>query len=76
MHEGTSPRLWVELDDLIRYFDTAVTPTGVGRVQLEVIPKLLAAYPELRKAFQGVWVFAETSGQNPYATEEAMGEIH
>ncbi|WP_348270002.1 hypothetical protein P8936_05175 [Edaphobacter paludis] len=37
---------------------------------------LLAAYPELRKAFHGVWVFAETSGQNPYATEESMSEIH
>jgi hypothetical protein len=37
---------------------------------------LLAAYPELRKAFHGVWIFAEASGQNPYATEEAMSEIH
>ncbi len=37
---------------------------------------LLAAYPELRKAFHGVWIFAEAAGQNPYATEEAMNEIH
>jgi hypothetical protein len=37
---------------------------------------LLAAYPELRKAFHGVWIFAETAGQNPYATEESMSEIH
>jgi hypothetical protein len=37
---------------------------------------LLAAYPELRKAFHGVWIFAETAGQNPYATEESMNEIH
>jgi hypothetical protein len=37
---------------------------------------LLAAYPELRKAFHGVWIFAVTTGQNPYATEEAMSEIH
>ncbi|GGG80172.1 hypothetical protein GCM10011585_24410 [Edaphobacter dinghuensis] len=37
---------------------------------------LLAAYPELRKAFHGVWIFAEATGQNPYATEEAMDEIH
>jgi hypothetical protein len=37
---------------------------------------LLAAYPELRKAFHGVWIFAETTGQNPYATEESMSEIH
>lgn len=37
---------------------------------------LLAAYPELRKAFHGVWIFAETAGQSPYATEESMNEIH
>lgn len=37
---------------------------------------LLAAYPELRKAFHGVWIFAQAPGQNPYATEEAMNDIH
>jgi hypothetical protein len=37
---------------------------------------LLAAYPELRKPFHGVWVFAEAAGQNPYVTEQAMNEIH
>jgi hypothetical protein len=37
---------------------------------------LLTAYPELRKAFHGVWIFTEAAGQNPYATEEAMNEIH
>jgi len=36
---------------------------------------LLAAYPELRKSFHGVWIFAQTAGQNPYATEESMNEI-
>ncbi|HZY60905.1 MAG TPA: hypothetical protein VFE38_00160 [Edaphobacter sp.] len=37
---------------------------------------LLASYPELRKAFHGVWIFAQAPGQNPYATEQAMNEIH
>ncbi len=37
---------------------------------------LLAAHPELRKAFHGVWVFADAPGQGPYATEAAMAEIH
>jgi len=37
---------------------------------------LLAAYPELRKAFHGVWIVTEAAGQNPYATEAAMNEIH
>ena len=37
---------------------------------------LLAAYPELRKPFHGVWMFAEVPGQNPFATEQAMSQIH
>jgi len=37
---------------------------------------LLAAYPELRKPFHGVWVLAEATGQNPFVTEQAMSEIH
>lgn len=37
---------------------------------------LLAAYPEMRKSFHGVWMIAEAEGQSPYATEQAMSEIH
>jgi len=37
---------------------------------------LLAAHPELRKTFHGVWVFAEAPGKSPYATELAMADIH
>lgn len=37
---------------------------------------LVAAYPELRTAFYGVWIFAQAPGQNPFATEQAMSEIH
>jgi hypothetical protein len=37
---------------------------------------LLAAYPELRTRFHGVWVFSDVPGQNPLVTEEAMAEIH
>ncbi len=37
---------------------------------------LVTAYPEMRKAFEGVWIFAETPGQNPFITEERMSEIH
>lgn len=36
---------------------------------------LLASYPELRKAFHGIWVFAEIPGQGPYATEQSMSDI-
>jgi hypothetical protein len=37
---------------------------------------LLTAYPELRKPFHGVWMIAEVPGQNYFATEEAMSQIH
>lgn len=37
---------------------------------------LVGAYPELRGAFHGVWIFAQAPGQNPFATEQAMSEIH
>jgi hypothetical protein len=36
---------------------------------------LVTAYPEMRKAFHGVWIFAETPGQNPFVTEQPMSEI-
>jgi len=39
------------------------------------ITALVANHPELRKAFHGVWVFADAPNQNPYATELAMNEI-
>ena len=36
---------------------------------------LLAAYPELRKPFHGIRVYAEAPGQNPFTTEQPMSEI-
>lgn len=42
---------------------------------IEAMSALLAAYPELRQSFHGVWVFSEAAGQNPVATELAMTEI-
>lgn len=56
--------------------DAAADPVVAKKRNADAASALLAAYPELRKAFHGVWIFAETAGQNPYATEEAMGEIH
>ena len=36
---------------------------------------LLAAYPEMRKAFHGIWVYSEAPGTNPFATEQPMAEV-
>jgi len=36
---------------------------------------LLAAYPEMRAPFHGLWIYAETAGQPPFATEQPMADI-
>ena len=51
-------------------------PVAAHKRNSDAMVALLAAYPEMRKSFHGVWVFAEVPGQNTYATEQAMTEIH
>jgi hypothetical protein len=51
-------------------------PVAANKRNAAAMSALVAAYPELRKSFHGVWVFAEVSGQNPFASEQAMNEIH
>ena len=51
-------------------------PVAARKRNTDAMSALLATYPELRKGFHGVWVFAEATGQSPYATELAMNEIH
>ena len=51
-------------------------PAAARKHNADAMAALLAAYPEMRRAFHGVWMFAEASGQNPFATEQAMNEIH
>ncbi len=36
---------------------------------------LVAAFPELRANFHGVWVFADVPGKNPFVSEEPMANI-
>ena len=42
---------------------------------IDAMAALVAAHPELRKSFHGVWIFADAPGQSAYATELAMSEI-
>jgi hypothetical protein len=51
-------------------------PAAARKRNTDAMAALLAAYPELRKPFHGVWMFAEVPGQNPFVTEQAMSEIH
>lgn len=39
------PRVWVDCDDLFGHFDAWSTPTGICRVQMEIIPQLMALAP-------------------------------
>ncbi len=55
--------------------DAMEDATAARKRNLAAMTALLAAHPELRRAFHGVWIFAEATGQTPYATEEAMAEI-
>ena len=45
-------RIWIDTDDFIRMFDWTITPTGIGRVQLELIPELLRTFPDRVRLFR------------------------
>ena len=51
-------------------------PVAARKRNSDAMAALLAAYPEMRKPFHGVWIITEVPGQNPFATEQAMSEIH
>jgi hypothetical protein len=56
--------------------DSIGDPVAARKRNVDAMAALIGAYPDLRKNFHGVWIFAEAPGQNPYATELAMNEIH
>jgi hypothetical protein len=51
-------------------------PVAARKRNSDAMVALLRAYPELRKPFHGVWMVAVVPGQNPFATEQPMNEIH
>jgi hypothetical protein len=55
--------------------DAVPDPVAARKRNADAAAALLGAYPEMRKPFHGVWMFAETTGQNPFITEQAMSEI-
>jgi hypothetical protein len=65
------------LDLVIRYTASDASDPVAARAQnLEVMKAILAAHPEVRDGFHGLWVFAEAPNQRPYGNELAMGDIH
>lgn len=55
--------------------DAIGDPTAARKRNLNAMSALLSAYPEMRKGFHGIWIFAEAPGQNPFASEETMSAI-
>src|SRR3984957_2020366 len=65
------------LDLVLHYTPTdTADPVAPRARNLELMKATLAAHPELRDSFHGLWVFAEAPGQRPYGNELAMSEIH
>ncbi len=55
--------------------EAAADPVAARKRNTDAMTALLAAYPEMRKPFHGVWVYADTGTPSPFATEEAMAAI-
>ena len=65
------------LDIAVRYSADPLPDQAAARQRnLTAAAALLAAYPELRKPFHGVSVYAEQKGQPVFASEFSMAEIH
>jgi len=75
---GVDDSLAKDKIDIIAHLkvDQIGDPATARKRNSDAMVALLAAYPELRKPFHGVWMFSEVPGQNPFATEQAMSEIH
>ncbi len=58
------------------HLDQPADPAAARKLNSDAMSALLNAYPELRKPFHGVWVFAEATGQSPFASELPMADIH
>ncbi len=56
--------------------DALGDPAVARKRNTDAMEALVAAHPEFKQAFHGVWIFAEAPGVSPYATELAMSEIH
>jgi hypothetical protein len=54
---------------------SATDPAAARKRNNDAANALLSAYPELRKPFHGVWIYADAPGQNPFATEQPMADI-
>jgi hypothetical protein len=66
-----------QLDLVVTYDAAAQQDPVAARAQVTIVMRaLLAAHPELKSAFHGMWVYAGTAdNQHPFALELPMDEI-
>lgn len=65
------------LDLVVEYSVPDVSDPVATRTRiLGLMSAMLAEYPQLREAFHGLWVFANAPGQQPFAVEQPMDQIH
>lgn len=65
------------VDLVLRYrADSAVGNDAARARNVAAASAMLTVHPELREGFSGVSVFADISGQPPFATELNLAEIH
>jgi len=50
-------------------------PPDPRKRNTDAMSALVAAYPELRKPFHGIWMYADTPGQPTVSTEQPMADI-
>jgi hypothetical protein len=55
--------------------DSPLEPAAARARNNAAAAALVAAYPEMRGPFHGVWIYADAPGQSAFATEEPMSEI-
>jgi hypothetical protein len=65
-----------QLDLVVNYKTQSVADPVAARTEIiEVMKALLAAHPELRIGFHGLWVYADAGNERPFAIEMAMADI-
>jgi hypothetical protein len=57
------------------HVDSVTDQAAARKHNNDAASALLAAYPELRKPFHGVWIYSEAPNQNPFATEQPIAEV-
>ena len=74
---GTDDTLAADRIDLALHLKTDALPDPAAARQrnASAAHAFLAAYPELRQLIHGVWVYAESPGQSPFATEHPLNNL-